>query len=42
MKFFRRKIRSLVEGGKCRYCDNEIDYASYDWIVVDYKHTNEL
>ena len=33
---------SLVEGGKCKYCGNEMDYATYDWIVVDYKHVDAL
>lgn len=33
---------SLVEGGKCKYCDNEMDYAAYDWIVVGYRHVDEL
>ena len=33
---------SLVEGGKCRYCGNEMDYAAYDWIIADYKHVKEL
>lgn len=33
---------SLVEGGKCQYCGNEMDYGAYDWIVTDYKHINEL
>lgn len=31
-----------LEGGKCKYCGNEMDYATYDWIVVDYKHVNVL
>ena len=33
---------SLVEGGKCTYCGNEMDYAAYDWIVVGYKHVKAL
>lgn len=33
---------SLVEGGKCKYCGNEMDYAAYDWIIVSYRHVNEL
>ena len=33
---------SLVEGGKCKYCGNEIDYADYDWVVVGYEHVKEL
>ncbi|MBQ4536923.1 MAG: hypothetical protein II994_04830 [Lachnospiraceae bacterium] len=33
---------SLVEGGKCKYCDNELDYAAYDWVVVGYEHVKEL
>lgn len=33
---------SLVEGGKCKYCGTEMDYAAYDWIVVNYQHVKEL
>ena len=33
---------SLVEGGKCKYCGNEIDYDDYDWVVVGYEHVKEL
>lgn len=33
---------SLVEGGKCTYCGNEMDYAAYDWVVVGYKHVKGL
>ena len=33
---------SLVEGGKCAYCGHEIDYGTYDWMIVDYKHINAL
>lgn len=33
---------SLVEGGKCKYCGNEMDYAAYDWVIVDYKHVSGL
>ncbi len=33
---------SLVEGGKCTYCGNEMDYATYDWIVVGYRHVDAL
>ena len=33
---------SPVEGGKCGYCGNEMDYAAYDWVVVGYKHVNVL
>lgn len=33
---------SLVEGGKCKYCGNEMDYAAYDWVVVGYQHVDEL
>ncbi len=33
---------SLVEGGKCTYCGNEMDYAAYDWVVVDYKHISSI
>ena len=33
---------SLVEGGKCQYCGKEMDYASYDWIITNYKHVKEL
>ncbi len=33
---------SLVEGGKCKFCGKEMDYAAYDWVVVDYKHVNAL
>lgn len=33
---------SLVEGGKCKHCGNEMDYAAYDWVVVGYKHVNAL
>ena len=33
---------SLVEGGKCTYCGNEMDYAAYDWIVVGYRHVKAL
>ena len=33
---------SLVEGGKCGYCGNEMDYAAYDWIIVGYRHVNVL
>ncbi|MBQ7972147.1 MAG: hypothetical protein IJ291_01655 [Lachnospiraceae bacterium] len=33
---------SLVEGGKCKYCGNEMDYAAYDWVVVHYRHVRSL
>ncbi len=33
---------SLVEGGKCKHCGNEMDYAAYDWVVVGYKHVGQL
>lgn len=33
---------SPVEGGKCKYCGNEMDYAAYDWVVVGYQHVNAL
>ncbi len=33
---------SLLEGGKCKYCGNEIEYALYDWVVVGYKHVKVL
>ncbi len=33
---------SLVEGGKCKYCGNEMDYAAYDWVVVGYRHVEVL
>lgn len=33
---------SLVEGGKCKYCGNEMDYAAYDWVVVGYRHVKGL
>lgn len=33
---------SLLEGGKCKYCDTEMDFAAYDWIVVGYEHTKSL
>lgn len=33
---------SLVEGGKCTYCGNEMDYAAYDWVVVGYRHVKTL
>lgn len=32
---------SLVEGGKCKYCDSEMDYAAYDWIVTKYEIVKE-
>ncbi len=33
---------SLVEGGKCKYCGNEMNYATYDWVVVGYRHVDAL
>lgn len=33
---------SLLEGGICDYCGNEIDYMSYDWVIVDYEHVKCL
>jgi len=33
---------SLVEGGKCTYCGNEMDYAAYDWVIVGYRHVKAL
>lgn len=33
---------SPVEGGKCSYCGNEMDYAAYDWVVIGYQHVNTL
>ena len=33
---------SLVEGGKCKYCGNEMEYAAYDWVVVGYRHVDAL
>ena len=33
---------SLLEGGKCRYCGNEMDYDTYDWVVVQYQHVPEI
>lgn len=33
---------SLLEGGKCKYCNKEIDYVTYDWVVIGYKHVNLL
>ncbi|MBQ7972084.1 MAG: hypothetical protein IJ291_01320 [Lachnospiraceae bacterium] len=33
---------SLVEGGKCKHCGTEMDYAAYDWVITDYSHAKTI
>ncbi|MBQ9636009.1 MAG: hypothetical protein IJV12_07380, partial [Acidaminococcaceae bacterium] len=27
---------SLLNGGKCEYCDSELNLWQYDWVITDY------
>lgn len=33
---------SLVEGGKCEYCGNELNLIDYDWVITKYEKINKM
>lgn len=28
---------SLMDGKRCAYCDHELDFAQYDWVITKYE-----
>ena len=33
---------SLVEGGKCEFCGNELNLIEYDWVITKYERINKM